>query len=128
MRDVSQLSAELRAVIEELIEMMVLGGANLDCVMETWRGAPDPGASVHLASLAKELTSKSGQLVYFRHVLAEHAVVCRAIGQFVHRREQVQCLEITFFMLDDRPELQTMISDAQGFIESELPVEGVRHS
>jgi hypothetical protein len=111
----------LRYPIDDLLEMLVLGGADLDRIFAAWNRAPDPGGAVHLASLAKELTSKNGEMVYFSHVLGDHGDACRAIGTFICRREQVERLEHAFFILEDRPDLQRILSDAQSFIASVLP-------
>ena len=104
--------------ITELIEMFVLGGGDIDRLLNTWEQASGPGPSVHIAAMASELHSRGGHMVFQSRVLGDYADACLAVGQFICRREQVDRLERAFFLLSDRPELQTIVSDGQGLLES----------
>lgn len=104
--------------IAELIEMLILGGGDVDRLLNTWQHAPGRGASVHTAAMASELESSDGQMTFHSSVLGEHAEACLAVGRFICRRAQVDRLEQAFFLFDDRPEFQSIISDGQALLES----------
>ena len=107
--------------IEELIEMMVLAGGDADRLLRAWATAQNPGAGVHLAALASQLHMSDGEMILHSSCLKEYGDACRAVGRFVCRRETIERLEQTFFMLGDRPQLQQIVSDGQGLLESMLP-------
>ncbi len=107
--------------IDDLLEMIVLAGGDIDRVMRAWQSAPDPGASVHIASLARDLTSSGGEMILHSHFLTDHRDVCRAVGRFVCSTETVARLERVFFMLEARPELLAIVSDGHSLIASLVP-------
>ena len=104
--------------IEELLEMFVLGGGDIDRLLITWDKAPGPGPSLHIAAMASELHSRDGQMAFQSHVLGDYTDARLAIGRFICRRDHVDRLERAFFLLDDRPELQSIVSEGQGLLES----------
>jgi hypothetical protein len=111
----------LRYPIKALLEMIVIAGGNIHRIFDAWTKAADPGAAVHLAGLASEVTTKDGKIILFSHLLDEHLASSWAIGQFVCNNQTVGRLERAFFTLADRPELQRIVSEAHGFIECFAP-------
>ena len=63
--------------IEELIEMMVLAGANIERLLQAWTIAPNPGAGAHLAAFVSELHMSDGQMSLHSHYLTDHRDACR---------------------------------------------------
>ncbi len=108
--------------INDLVEMMILGGGDIDRILAAWQRGPEPGASVHLAALASELTYSGGGMVLSSVFLSgKHDAACLLIGQFVCRPETLARLEKSFFDLADCPDLQKIVSDGHAHIESLAP-------
>jgi hypothetical protein len=110
----------LRYPIDDLMEMMVLAGGDVDRLLRAWQNAAQPGQALHTASLALKLTSKDGEMLLSSQFLTDHKDACLAIGRFICQPEQMAALEQAFFMLEDRPESQQIISDGQSLIGSWL--------
>lgn len=109
--------------ISELIEMVVLAGADVARLLATWTAAPDPGAALHAAALLSEdLTVHEGEPALHSAVLNDNASARCEIGAFLVSKQMSARLERCFFALDGAPRLQAILSDSQSYVDGLLQV------
>lgn len=108
--------------IDELVEMIVGAGGDVDRILLAWQRGSEPGATLHITTLAYNMTWSGSGIVYESAILAgEHDDARRRIGQFVCHPQTLARLEQAVFDLSDRPDLQKIASDGHTFIESLSP-------
>lgn len=103
--------------MQELIEMMVLAGADVPRVLASFDAAPDPGAALHIAALARELRWNDGAMELASIMIDNSDPARYAIGAALAAPHQIERLERVFFTLADQPILQEIASDGLQLLE-----------
>ena len=97
---------------DDVIAMLICAGADVARLLEIWRAAPDPAASLHMAHCRFDLSADSNGMRFDNpHLETNHREQARAFGAFVTSAEATNRIEQAFFLITDA-DAQQLLSDA----------------
>jgi hypothetical protein len=97
---------------DAVVAMLICAGADVARLVEIWRAAPDPAASLHMAHCRFDLsTDDSSVWLANPHLERSYIEQARALGGFVTSAEATNRIEQAFFLTAD-PKAQQLLSEA----------------
>jgi hypothetical protein len=97
--------------VKDVLTCALTAGADVERLLIAWRGAPDPGAALHMAQARRNVSFKHGEWRLTSAYFEEMPKIEARIGAFVMDQEITARIERAFFAVED-PRFQKLLSDA----------------